>query len=449
LKTPASEFGAAAPSDLERAVYGEGVVRVAPASAAELVEAVRDLEASGRPIVPAGRGTHAYLGNPPPEPPVVLTSERLDRVLRYEADDFTISVESGLPLARLRALTAENRQELAADWPRGAAGTVGGLVSAAIPGPRRAFLGPLRSQVIGVHGVRAGGRRYKAGGMVVKNVAGYEVAKLLCGALGTAGVLERVNFKLRPLPETRRGRIAVFADRREAWRFATALRRERLSPAVLTVLEGRSGGRFDRVISSPRALAVAWFFEGNRGLVDWLDAQVSRLRARIGAGALTESGPLEGEEAEALFDRLCGFGEPIGAPRSSEGCVRLSVLPARASEVHESVSEALEVARVGGFDVLVDACAGQLCVAWHAASQRLDEPVRELGRLAQRSGGAGWLLYLPPERRRRWPYLLVDDPNRALSEKVLRVFDPTRRYCPGRLFGLPAPVGAAVKRARR
>ncbi|MCZ6793629.1 MAG: FAD-binding oxidoreductase [Planctomycetota bacterium] len=427
----------AEPSSLERAFYGDDIDRLLPESYEELSETVRFAEASGRPLIPAGRGSHAYLGNPPPPRAVVVSLERLASVLRYEPDDFTIGVQTGLPLKELREILRENGQDVVGDFARGATGTVGGHVASALPGPRRTRCGALRSSLIGVQGMRTGGRMFRAGGMVVKNVAGYEVGKFLVGSLGTAGVIVEANFKLRPLPAVREGGRAAFRDFRDAWSFARCLVDRRLDPAAVTVLSGQAAQRLRGESSSPDTAPweVVWLFEGNRTLVGWLGNQAEKL--------VVETRPLDDssladEEAARVFDGLCRRWEPIAPLEADEAVVRLSLLATEVPGVVRSLDAMLEAHPALERELQADAASGQVVLRWRG-DDGLEEPLRAIPDILRPLGRAGWLIYLPPELRARWSYQLLVDPCRSVAQRILDVFDPLGVFCPGRLLGPAAP----------
>lgn len=422
------------PTALEAAFYGDSIDRVFPTSYEELSETVRFAEATGRPLIPAGRGTHAHLGNPPPPRALVVSMERLNSILRYEPDDFTIGVQAGLPLSELRKVLEENGQDMVGDYPRQAPGTVGGYLAAAMPGPRRARNGSLGSFLIGLHGMRGGGRMYKAGGMVVKNVAGYEVGKFMVGSLGTAGVIVEINFKLRPLPGGREGGRAVFRDLDDACRFAREFLGRRLEPAVLTILDPGGASRLHREITLPevRGYEVLWFFEGNPDLLKWFAAQID--------GLLEETKPLDagglfGDDSDNVFDYLCQRHEPLAPLEQAEALVRISVLPTDVPGTVKALEHLFDGDPSLEHEILADAASGQLVVRWHGEEEALEGPLDAIPEILRRVGGGGWLIYLPPEARRGRSYLLLEDPNRALAERVLQVFDPRGIFCPLRLQG--------------
>src|SRR5262249_19160904 len=114
----------------------------------------------------------------------------------------TVTVEAGVRVARLQQLLAAEGQRLPIDVPRAGEATLGGALATNASGPRRLGFGTPRDYVIGITTVNDRGESTKAGGRVVKNVAGYDLCKLHVGALGTLGVISQVTLKLRPLPES-------------------------------------------------------------------------------------------------------------------------------------------------------------------------------------------------------------------------------------------------------
>ena len=127
-----------------------------------------------------------------------LDARRCSRVLQYEPHDLTISVEAGLPWCELTRVLAENRQMVPLDPPFADAATVGGVVAANSSGPRRRLYGTARDLVIGMKFATLEGKLVQSGGMVVKNVAGLDMAKLMIGSFGTLAAIAVVNFKLLP-----------------------------------------------------------------------------------------------------------------------------------------------------------------------------------------------------------------------------------------------------------
>lgn len=427
-----SSFPRSPATALEAAFYGERAERLSPVSYEELADVVRYAEQNAVACVPSGRGTHAYLGRPPDEdgPLFSVSTEQFSSVLRYEPGDFTVGVQSGLSLAELRSVLEGNRQEIPVDFPKSATGTVGGLVAAGFPGPRRAYHGSVASSVLGIRGMRGGGRIYRAGGMVVKNVAGYEVEQFLCGSLGTAGVILEVNFRLRQLPQRRSGSLGAFRDSRQAWGFARALRRT--EPVALATLNGGAAAHLRQSIGvgESGSYEVAWFFEGSSATVKWLEGEAEKLIPEHSPDSWTA---LPEEQVEAVFEFLTAFGEPLEAPERAEGIVRISVLPGEAAKVADGLEALLQHHPSLRPQIVSDVLAGQVQVRWEGPDDELDGPLKTLPEFVSQAGAGGWLIYLSPTLRRRWPYLLTEDPSRALAAKVRDVFDPAGIFCPGRI----------------
>ena len=171
----------------------------------EVPDLLRQLNLARQPWRPAGLGGHLHWCQPVPWDGRVVSVADNNGILRHSVEDFTIEVEAGLPLAWLQAALAEQGQWLATDPPPASSpGTVGGLVARGLSaGLRHRYLG-IRDQLIGVGFVRADGVTAKAGGRVVKNVAGYDLMRLLCGSWGSLVLLTRLTLRTYPMPPQRR-----------------------------------------------------------------------------------------------------------------------------------------------------------------------------------------------------------------------------------------------------
>ena len=166
----------------------------------------------GAVVVPRGGGTHLGLGMPPARVDVLLDLCGLSEVIEYRPEDLTLAVAAGARLQAVQRLLADAGQMLALDPAGGAASTVGGMVAANLSGPRRAGSGTARDLVIGLEVAGLDGLVTRSGGMVVKNVTGYDLPKAHIGALGTLGVITRVNLKITPRPAVERTLVVPLAD---------------------------------------------------------------------------------------------------------------------------------------------------------------------------------------------------------------------------------------------
>jgi glycolate oxidase FAD binding subunit len=152
------------------------------------------------------------MGGPVLPADIVLSTLALRRVLRYERDDLTISVEPGMVFSELQAILAENGQMIALDPPFSPDATVGGLLATNCSGPMRRGYGTARDLVIGMTFATLEGKLVRTGGMVVKNVAGLDMAKLMIGSFGTLTVITTVNFRVHTLPPEMHSFLFSFKD---------------------------------------------------------------------------------------------------------------------------------------------------------------------------------------------------------------------------------------------
>ena len=175
-------------------------VAVLATDISDVEQAMADASAADMAVVPHGGRTMQCLGMPPQRYDAALDLSRMNRVVDYEPEDFTITVEAGMTLSALQQQLAINGQFLPLDHPHFEQATLGGLTAVGRGGLRRNSFGGPRDWLIGMRMVQADGTAIKAGGKVVKNVSGYDLAKLFAGSLGTLGIIVELTFKLRPQP---------------------------------------------------------------------------------------------------------------------------------------------------------------------------------------------------------------------------------------------------------
>jgi glycolate oxidase FAD binding subunit len=182
----------------DHATLREGTVVVAPGDAGQVAEVLRFAHTNRLPVAPAGGGTKSDWGHPVAAG-IQLSMRRMARVREHAWQDMTCTVEAGCTWAAMQTALASHGQMVALDplWPERA--TVGGIIAANDSGALRIQFGGLRDLVIGMTFVLADGTIAKSGGKVVKNVAGYDLHKLLTGSFGTLGVITEVNFRLHPV----------------------------------------------------------------------------------------------------------------------------------------------------------------------------------------------------------------------------------------------------------
>jgi glycolate oxidase FAD binding subunit len=252
---------------------------LAPASIEEARGAIARLARERRPMVFVGGGTKLSLGAPPSRLAAVVRTTALARVVEYAPSDQVVTVEAGITLGALQDRLAQDRQRLSLDAPWPARATLGGIIAANAFGPLRARSGSVRDLILGVSLVRADGVLARGGGRVVKNVAGFDLPKLVCGSLGTLALIAAVTLRVHPLPETTEVRVVRGLDAAGVVALASAVRAAQLEPSAL--LARREGASWD----------VALRFEG-------FGAAVTGQLARLGASCT-----LAADDAPSLFAR--------------------------------------------------------------------------------------------------------------------------------------------------
>ena len=278
--------------------------QVSPGDAEQVAAVLHACAARRAAVILAGGGSCLDLGNPPRSADVLLSTRRLDRILEYNPADMTASIQAGVRLADLQAELAAHGQFLPLDPPFADRATIGGIVATAASGPRRTGYGTVRDLLIGIRMAHPDGQTTRAGGMVVKNVTGYDMGKLYTGSLGTLGAIVEANFKLLPLPPVESTVTGVFDDSDAASRALDALVDSVLTPNSVEILDRQAAGVvLGEAHAGPRALLVR--FGGREEAVQ---------RQVVDTGVIiTESGgrphPLSPDGQQQAWTALAGLSE--------------------------------------------------------------------------------------------------------------------------------------------
>jgi glycolate oxidase FAD binding subunit len=255
---------------------------------------------------------------------VDLTTEGLDRILEHDPGDLTCTVEAGVRLSQLQAVLAETGQRLSLDPPDDP--TIGALLARNLSGPLRHRFGAPRDLVLGATLVLGDGTIASAGGKVVKNVAGYDLARLVCGSEGRLALVARASFRLHPLPKASRTLVVETDD---VPGVVATLLRSQLQPSALDVLHpGRALVLFE---GSERAVAAQVstaqeLVGGNEGDTAAWDESRQRQSAALGRVRFTP-----GELAGALAQLGDAVVRPTaGIAYTAERTVETGTIPGRA-----------------------------------------------------------------------------------------------------------------------
>jgi glycolate oxidase FAD binding subunit len=376
-----------------------------PASVAELGELVKRTRAAKQALYPVGGRTTLELGLPPTKPGIACDTTALSAIIDYPARDMTITAQAGITLAALQAELAKEGQWLPIDVPSPERATLGGAVATNASGPRRYGYGTLRDYVIGISFVTDDGVEVKAGGRVVKNVAGYDLMKLQIGALGTLGVVTQLTLKVKPKPEASAA-VALSCDSAALAGVLDLLAATKTRPVAVELLNQEAVVALQSgVLRPPLASSdVQWLilvaFEEKAAAVRW---QVSTLLAELKPAPVRDVTELP--DASAL-DAITA----LQLRPESRLIGKLSVLP---SKLAEAVTKLPARAAVHAH-----ALSG---VIWVHADESLPE-----GAVIRRC---------PPERKKSLPVWGEPGPSWELMRHVKRTLDPDRVFNPGRLFG--------------
>ncbi len=227
-----------------------------PADTDQVSEVLRAADAHGLTVVPRGRGTKLSWGVPPTSADVLLDVSALDQVLDHAAGDLIVVTQAGTRLAELQDVVGRGGQRLALDETVEGS-SVGGTLATNASGPRRVATGTSRDLLIGVTVVRADGVVAKAGGRVVKNVAGYDLGKLVIGSFGTLGVITEAVFRLHPVPDARQWVSLPVADPAAAQQAVQSVLHSQAVPAAIEVEWTSAGGGLVHVLLEGREDGVA------------------------------------------------------------------------------------------------------------------------------------------------------------------------------------------------
>jgi glycolate oxidase FAD binding subunit len=206
---------------------------IEPGTESELAEILRLANEAGLAVIPRGGGTKLGWGNAPTRADLVLSTARLTEIIEHAWADLTVGVEAGCTIQRLQETLAQHGQRLALDplWPERA--TVGGVLSSNDSGALRLRFGALRDLIIGATIALPDGTLASSGGKVVKNVAGYDLPKLVTGAMGTLGVITRAVFRLHPLPRNTRSFSVFTPNAEKTQQFVLAVQDSKLAHTFL------------------------------------------------------------------------------------------------------------------------------------------------------------------------------------------------------------------------
>jgi glycolate oxidase FAD binding subunit len=389
----------------EHAYPAHDAIAVAPADAQQIAAILRFANSNSIAVTPTGSGTKLDWGNPV-APGIRLELKRMNTLREHPWQDMTCTVEAGCPWAAMQAELTRHGQMVALDplWP--ARATVGGVVATNDGGALRLRFGGLRDLIIGMTIVLADGTIAKTGGKVVKNVAGYDLHKLMTGSFGTLGLIAEVNFRLHPVEVHSLTWTAVAPDPTLLAAPLRALLDSQMTPSSVQL----------RMRKQECALDI-----GIVALPECMDIHASNLRKIFGQIELNNSSETVWQAREGLFDT------PYAA------VLKISLL---SSEVCSVSSELQQWAASEGMEIdLVSQATGLMTVALESSPEKFITLIGHLRARLRASGGSVTALRIPESLRGSLDLWGCDSNALPLMREIKRRFDPNRTLNPGRFVG--------------
>jgi glycolate oxidase FAD binding subunit len=390
-------------------------------------------------VFPRGNGTKIRLGGLAQRLDIVLSTGRLCQIHEYDTANFTLTAGAGMTFSQVAQLTATHRQMLPLQYPFSAA-TLGGLIAANAYSPKRLLYGGVRDLLLGLRIALPGGEVAHFGGKVVKNVAGYDMAKLFLGSLGALGVIVEATFKLYALPERDETILAAFASPGQGAAAVAELMGTQLLPSHILLLNPTAAG----AIAPPGVMQVAAGealllvnCEGMDEAVERQLADIARLCHGHGACGVQV---LSGEAQLQLQQRLAAATQ--GSAKDGQAVMlRLGTLPSRVPTVMLAVAQALRPVAPGALIIgdcgvgLVRVCLALQRPAAAAIGEPLLRALRELSGLVAADGGYAVVESAPPEVKTQLAVWGQTPSSFALLKALKHRFDPEAVLSPGRFIG--------------
>jgi len=351
---------------------------------------------------------------------VRISTSSMKRILKYEPRDLTVSVEAGIPYMELSRELARNGQMIPLAGPYSATASIGGIVAANISESRRRGYGTARDLVIGMEFATLEGKLVRSGGMVVKNVAGLDMGKLMIGSFGTLAAIATVNFKLLPIPNVACTLLFEFEDLKAALAALQAILRAGLNPVAADILNPILVARFDAQIDM-KGFVLAMQFAGNTAVIE---------RCCREAGALCADAEnvraFSHEEDESFWTAISQI-TPKHLEKFHEGAV------VRISTPLSECGDALSTVETAGHAM----AATGIVRAWFS---RPDAASRWLNSSIARgwNGVIEFAADAPGARNDRNKHVLWPAPGAdfEIMKGVKKMFDPEGLLNRGRLYGL-------------
>ncbi len=391
---------------------------VYPHSEAELGAVMACAHQQGWRVLPCGNGSKLDWGAPPQPLDLVISTARLNQVIDHAVGDMTLTAQAGATLGQLTALVAAQQQDLALDSAHPQQATLGGIVATADSGSRRHRYGGVRDRILGITWVRHDGQIVRAGGRVVKNVAGYDLMKLITGSYGTLGILSQVTCRLYPMPACSQT-VVVSGALEPLSRLPANQSNSALTPVALDWLSPALAKHLDL----PATYALAAQFQS---IAAGVREQVTQLEAMVAAQEGLQRLPVATDSDVWSAASTAIHGDRPGTPGV------LAKLGLQPGAVASFLAELTDLAPQGLARLQAGSGLGHLRLPADGLEVGLVESLRSHCHQAR---GYLTLLVASPEVKQQLDIWDYQGNALALMGQVKQQFDPDRRLNPGRFVG--------------
>ena len=381
---------------------------------------------AGAGVLPRGAGAHLHLGGRPSRADLVIETTRLAGITDYTPADYVVAVRAGTRLRDLAGELGRHNQWLPIDPPGAEVATIGGVIAANRNGPRRLLWGSIRDMLIGIRVALPTGEVIKAGGKVVKNVAGYDLSKLFIGSFGAFGVITEATFKISPHPGDGVTVFVTVPTLDAAYALTTAVMRSYLLPSALEAVNPPAFRRLSLAAGLREPPAGAWgILLLAEGMAESRTRHTNEMRTLVGTAGRMEV--LQGAPHDALWKAVAEFPSPSSHPG---GVICRAGGPlARWAEVVRSLGASRGID--GPPEVLAHAGIGLLyCAGGAESGAALADAV---GRAAAEIGGYAVVEAAPLDLKARLPLWGAPPGGLDLMRRLREKFDPRGIMVPGRL----------------
>lgn len=310
---------------------------VSPGDIEQMAAVLRLAHREDLAVVPWGGGTTMAMGYPPERLDIVLSLQRLTRILAHEPADLTAIVQAGITMGDLRRQLGSRGQWWPIEAPLDAAATLGGVLATNTSGPKRMLYGTARDLLIGVTVVHADGSISKAGGKVTKNVTGYDMMKLYIGSVGTLAVIAEATLKLRPLPSSQQLTWATYVSLEAAAAAARRLLASGLLPNAIELINPLLTAFLRQRVNGPTGDA-GWSLlvgiDGAEAAVDRQRREIDILRQACGATSWWT-----GTDDGNLWQALLNCFRPDRVAQMEHAVIRVGTVRTRVEAILDKLTE--------------------------------------------------------------------------------------------------------------